>query len=169
MGEGNCEGNGDKIGSYVAVKLENSCVVPGGLSETWDFLMDVEAASRCVPGVAEVSPDGEGCYRGTLKARVGPMGITLSGTVRVEEQDRNEGRARYLVEATDRRIGGGVKTVMLVRLCMAAAGGTELTIETDTTFMGRLGELGQPVIRRKAQSTIEEFARNLARELEARG
>jgi carbon monoxide dehydrogenase subunit G len=46
---------------------------------------------------------------------------------------------------------------------------TELFIETDTTFMGRLGELGQPVIRRKAQSTIEEFARNLARQLEARG
>ena len=46
---------------------------------------------------------------------------------------------------------------------------TELTIETDTTFMGRLGELGQPLIRRKAQSTIEEFARNLSRELAARG
>ena len=35
--------------------------------------------------------------------------------------------------------------------------------------MGRLGELGQPLIRRKAQSTIEEFARNVSRELAARG
>ena len=40
----------------------------------------------------------EGCYSGTLKARVGPMSITLSGTVRVEEQDHEQGRARYLVE-----------------------------------------------------------------------
>jgi carbon monoxide dehydrogenase subunit G len=58
---------------------------------------------------------------------------------------------------------------MLVQLKPAPSGETKLLIETDTTFMGRLGELGQPVIRRKAQSTIEEFARNLSRELAARG
>ena len=80
-----------------------------------------------------------------------------------------EGRARFLVEASDRRIGGGVKTEMLVQVNRMSSAETELFIETDTTFMGRLGELGQPVIRRKAQSTIEEFARNLARQLEARG
>jgi carbon monoxide dehydrogenase subunit G len=72
------------------------------------------------------------------------------------------------VEAGDRRVGGGVKTDMQVQLKATPSGETELLIGTDTTFMGRLGELGQPVIRRKAQSTIEEFARNLSRELAAR-
>ena len=151
------------------MRLENSCIVPASPDETWDFLNDVAKAAKCVPGVVDVSEDGNGCYRGLLKARVGPMSITLSGTVKVEEQDLQEGRARYLVEASDRRIGGGVKTEMLVRMKQVSPTETELTIETDTTFMGRLGELGQPVIRRKAQSTIEEFARNLAREMEARG
>ena len=151
------------------MRLENSCVVPASREETWNFLTDVAAAARCVPGVVDVSSDGEGCYTGTLKARVGPMSITLLGTVRVEEQDPGEGRARYLVEASDRRLGGGVKTEMTVQLKSSSSTETELDIETDTTFMGRLGELGQPVIRRKAQSTIEEFARNLARQLEARG
>ena len=150
------------------MKLENSCVVPVGRDETWDYLMDVATAARCVPGVADVASDGDGCYRGTLKARVGPMSITLSGTVKVEEQNYGKGRARYLVEASDRRIGGGVKTEMLVRVNRISPAETELVIETDTTFMGRLGELGQPVIRLKAQSTIEEFAKNLARALEAR-
>ena len=151
------------------MKLENRCVVPASPDETWNYLMDVATAARCVPGVVDVAADGDGRYRGTLKARVGPMSISLSGTVKVEEQSMGEGRARFLVEASDRRIGGGVKTEMLVRLKQVSPTETELTIETDTTFMGRLGELGQPVIRRKAQSTIEEFARNLARELEARG
>ena len=150
------------------MKLENSCVLPTGVAETWDFLMDVESAAKCVPGVVEVATDGDNRFHGTLKARVGPMSITLSGTVRVEEQDLSEGLARYLVEANDRRIGGGVKTEMLVRFRPVSAEETEMVIETDTTFMGRLGELGQPVIRRKAQSTIQEFAKNLSRELEAR-
>jgi carbon monoxide dehydrogenase subunit G len=151
------------------VRLENRCVVPASPDETWNYLMDVATAARCVPGVVDVAADGDGRYRGTLKARVGPMSISLSGTVKVEEQSMGEGRARFLVEASDRRIGGGVKTEMLVQVNRMSSAETELFIETDTTFMGRLGELGQPVIRRKAQSTIEEFARNLARQLEARG
>ena len=151
------------------MKLQNSCVVPASQDRTWNYLMDVSTAARCVPGVVEVVSDGEGRYRGTLKARVGPMSINLSGTVSVEEQNEAAGRARYVVEASDRRIGGGVKTEMLVQVNRISPGETGLVIETDTTFMGRLGELGQPVIRRKAQSTIEEFARNLAREMEAPG
>ena len=122
-----------------------------------------------MPGVVDVTPEGAGCYRGTLRARVGPMSMTLSGTVTVEEQEPDSGRARFLVEASDRRVGGGVKTAMLMQLTATPSGKTELVIETDTTFMGRLGELGQPVIRRKVQSTIEEFAKNLSRELAARG
>ena len=148
------------------MRLENSCVVPASPDRTWNYLMDVATAARCVPGVIDVAAEGEGRYSGTLKARVGPMSISLLGTVNVEERNQAEGRARYVVEASDRRLGGGVKTEMLVRVNRVSSGHTELLIETDTTFMGRLGELGQPVIRRKAQSTIEEFARNLTRELE---
>lgn len=148
--------------------MQNSCIVPAGLTESWDFLMDVANSAKCVPGVVDVAPEGDGRYRGTLRAKVGPMSINLSGTVTMQEQEPDSGRARFLVEASDRRVGGGVKTDMLMRLTVRSPNETELTIETDTTFMGRLGELGQPVIRRKAQSTIEEFARNLSRELGAR-
>ena len=147
------------------MKLQNACVIPAGMERSWDLLLDIGSSARCVPGVAEVAPDGDGCFRGSLKAKVGPMGITLSGTVTILQQERDSGRARFVVEASDRRVGGGVKTEMSMQLSPISPDETELAIETDTTFMGRLGELGQPVIRRKAQSTIEEFARNLSREL----
>ena len=75
------------------MKLESSCTVPVGLAETWDFLMDIATAAKCVPGVVDVAPDGDGCYRGTLRARVGPMGMTLSGTVTVQEQEPDSARA----------------------------------------------------------------------------
>lgn len=150
------------------MKLQNSCLIPAGLNESWDFLINVADSAKCVPGVVEATPEGDGRYRGTLRAKVGPMSINLSGSVTVQEQEPESGRARFLVEASDRRVGGGVKTEMLMQLTAMSATETELNIETDTTFMGRLGELGQPVIRRKAQSTIEEFARNLSRELGAR-
>ncbi len=150
------------------MKLRNTCVVPAGETEVWDYLMDIPAASGCVPGVADVSDEGGGRFRGTLKARVGPMSMTLAGTVTVEQKDPDLGRARFVVEASDRRVGGGVRTVMLLQLAGTADGGTEVAIDTDTIFLGKLGEIGQPVIRRKAQSTIEEFARNLTSALATR-
>ena len=56
--------------------------------------------------------------------------------------------------AADRRVGGGVKSDVEMRAVgRPKAGRTELVILSDTTFMGRLGELGQPIIRRKANTT----------------
>ena len=51
---------------------------------------------------------------------------------------------------------------MSMKLTAKSADETELEIVADTTFMGRLGELGQPIIRRKARNTLEEFAQNLS-------
>ncbi len=148
------------------MKLENRCVAPAGRAETWEFLMDIERAARCVPGVREVVSEGEGQFRATFQAKVGPMKMNLAGTISVLESDRETGQARFLVEATDRRVGGGVKTDMLMRVIPRDVAETEVEIITDTTFIGRLSELGQPVIRRKARTTLEEFSQNLLRELE---
>ena len=93
--------------------------------------------------------------------------MNLSGTITVLFQDSDAGEARFLVEANDRRVGGGVKTDMTMRVTAQSPNETELEIVSDTTFMGRLGELGQPIIRRKARNTLEEFSRNLSKLLES--
>ena len=96
------------------------------------------------------------------------MGLNFTGTVVVLETDEAHGEAKIQVEAADRRVGGSIKADMTVKLTTASAAGgdsaqTQLSIITETTFMGKLGELGQPLMRRKAATTIEEFAKNLAK------
>ncbi len=144
------------------MKLENRCLVPADKDTTWALVMDIPRAAACVPGMLDVTPDGEDRYSAAMRVKVGPMTINLSGSVQLLEQDQEKGEARYLVEAADRRIGGSVRTHMTIALVSQADGQTELAISSDTAFMGRLGELGQPLIRRKASTTVEDFARNLA-------
>jgi carbon monoxide dehydrogenase subunit G len=91
------------------------------------------------------------------------MGMNLSGVITVLSQDAESGEARFLVEANDRRVGGGVKTNMSMKVTAKSPTETELEIVADTTFMGRLGELGQPLIRRKARNTLEDFSKNLSK------
>ena len=149
------------------MKLEIRSVVPASRDATWALVMDIPKAASCIPGIKEVTPDGEGRYQAVLQARVGPMGMNLSGTITILSQDAETGEASFLVEANDRRVGGGVKTGMTMRLTAHSPNETELEIVSDTTFMGRLGELGQPIIRRKARNTLEEFSRNLSKLLES--
>ena len=145
------------------MKIEILSVVPTSREATWALVMDIPRAASCIPGITEVTPDGEGRYQATLRARVGPMGMNLSGTITVLSQDADAGEAHFLVEANDRRVGGGVKTNMSMKVTAKSANETQLEIVADTTFMGRLGELGQPIIRRKARNTLEDFSKNLSK------
>ncbi len=145
------------------MKLEIHSVVPAGRETTWALVMDIPKAASCIPGINDVTPDGEDRYLATLQARVGPMAMNLSGTITILSQDADAGEAQFLVEANDRRVGGGIKTSLTMKVTAQSPNETELEIVSDTTFMGRLGELGQPIIRRKARNTLEEFSRNLSK------
>jgi carbon monoxide dehydrogenase subunit G len=149
------------------MKLEHRCLVPAGRDAAWELLLDVPRVAPCIPGLKEIAPDGPDRYRATLQARVGPMSFNLTGAIQVLSQDRAKGEARFLVDAQERRVGGSVRADLTVQLNPhpSAQGPeqTELVFLTDAAFLGRLGELGQPIIRRKASATVQEFADNLAR------
>ena len=147
------------------MKLENRCLVPADVQRTWELIMDIPRAAACVPGMEEVVQEEDGSYRASMRVKVGPMGLTLAGTLQVLEQDPSKGEARFLIEASDRKVGGAVRADLLIQLRSDEGNQTELVLNTDTTFIGRLGELGQPLIRRKANNTMQDFARNLAQQL----
>jgi carbon monoxide dehydrogenase subunit G len=136
------------------------CVIPVARERLWDVLMDVPTVGRCVPGVDRVEALDGNAYAGALKVQVGPIRLSLDGTITVEEQDREAWRARMRAEARDRRLGGGIRARLSLTL-VPVESGTRVRIDTDLAVLGRIGEFGQPVIRKKADTLLEEFARNL--------
>ena len=142
------------------------CVIPVERERLWDLLMDIPKVGRCVPGVEAIEAVDEGAYKGKLGVRIGPIRLSLDGTMAVEEQDRATWRARMRADANDRRLGGGIRARMTLTLTPDAAG-TRLHLETDLTVLGKIGEFGQPIIKKKADTLLEEFARNLRSALAA--
>lgn len=140
-------------------------IIPAPADRVWDFMMDVPAVSRCAPGVESVSEIDPETFGGALRVKVGPIGVRLEGRVLMAEQDPEARRARMDLQATDRRIKGAVSARMPMRLGPLADGQTGLSIHTDATIMGKLGEFGQAVIRKKADQIMAELARNLSHEM----
>ncbi len=146
------------------MKLASKVVVPRSKAAVDTALGDIPRVARLIPGVEEVRETPDGSFEGTLKVRVGPIGLSLEGTVDVE-QDAAAGRWAMRARAQDRRMGGGVSATIDVHVSALTPDTTELDITGDVQLMGRLGELGQPLIKRKASDLIEGFAANLREHL----
>ena len=151
-----------------AVTFTQECAIPVERERLWDFLMEVPKVARCVPGLETIEALDASAYQGSLRVQVGPIRLSLQGTMTVEEQDRASWRARMRAEANDRRVGGGIRARVSLTLA-PDLGGTRLRIETDLAVLGRIGEFGQPVIKKKADALLEEFAQNLGSKLQQGG
>ncbi len=114
-----------------------------------------------------MEPLGDNKYKGTVKQRVGPIGVTLEGTMTVVETDEQAGRAAMTAEGADKRIGGAVRAKMTMNVKEVAPSQTELTVDTDANIGGRLGEFGGAVIKKKADQTMEQFAKNISAQVGA--
>ena len=149
------------------MKLENRCVVPASVDKTWALLLDIPQTAPCIPGVQDVIADGENRFNAVMQVRIGPVRLNFSGTINVVEQDREKGEARFRIEAADRKVGGSIRADLTMQINSLSPEETEMVIISDTVFMGKIGELGQPIIRRKANSTLEDFARNLTKQVQS--
>ena len=147
------------------MNFEQRCTVSTSRERLWQFLMDVPRVGACVPGVASVTPSGDSTYRGIMQVRVGPVSLNLAGQVTVTEMNRDEWRAALHAEATVRRVAGGVNARLTMVLKELDSQQTELCIQAEVRLLGKLGEFGQPLIRRKADATMQEFARNLSQRI----
>ncbi len=142
------------------MKLVQRCVLAVERERLWDFLMDVPRVARCIPGAEAIELAGENTYRGILNVQMGPVRLAFGGTLTREEQDRNAWQASLRAEASDRGAGGGIRARMTARLAPAEAG-TEFVVETDLAVLGKIGEFGQPLIKKKADGLIQAFAANV--------
>lgn len=142
------------------MRFEHTVVVDAPLQSVAEFLDDVPAAARCVPGVEEAIEVEADTYDGRMHVTLGPIGFSFTGRMHVQ---RGDGVWRLAGDGRDSRIGAGVSAGLEARLTELAAEQTEVHVTADVQFSGRLAELGQPLIRRKTEAMVREFAQNLKR------
>jgi carbon monoxide dehydrogenase subunit G len=147
------------------MKFEQTIDLPGASPErVWGFVMDVPSMAKCIPGCDGVEDLGNNRYKAVVKIKVGPIGLALASEISIVEKDEANRTAALLVEAADKRVGGAVKATMSMKLT-PEGDGTKLEVSTDANVMGRIGDFGQPIIRKKADQTLQEVAANLRKAL----
>jgi uncharacterized protein len=147
------------------LKFEHKVTIPAAKQKVRDFLDDFNKAAKCVPGLEEVNEVEPGVFDGRVRVRIGPLGMNVAGRAKLDKASEEAWRVQG--EGRDRRIGAGVTANVEARLSEVDPNTTDVLVLADVQFSGRLAELGQPLIKRKADSFVQEFAQNLRKAVTA--
>lgn len=148
------------------MKFDHVIIVEAPKEKVRAFLDDVPRAAKCLPGLEEITPAGDDTYEGRVRVKIGPLGFNISGRAQLLPDDDPDSW-RLQGEGRDGRAGSGVKAALEAHLSELEPSKTEVKVSADVQFSGRLSELGQPLIKRKADAMLHDFAENLKRALAA--
>jgi carbon monoxide dehydrogenase subunit G len=142
------------------MKFVHEVLINGSLDAIWNVLDNIPRAASCMPGVTEMIHTENDQYQGVIQVQVGPMKFNLTGIVGVNrEPDKKSWTMK--ARAQDNRINGGVQATIDAKLSEQSLNIANLNVTADVQFLGRIGTLGQPLIKRKADEMIQAFTKNL--------
>ena len=152
------------------MEFDNSFEVPLPVGDAWALLMDIRRIAPCMPGAALTDVVDEHTYKGRIGVRIGPVALTFAGTVKFEEIDQANRRARVAAQGSDAKGRGAANAAASFRL-EPTGGGTKVLVHTDLTLSGAVAQYGRGVgiIQLTAAQIITQFANNLKAKLAKEG
>jgi carbon monoxide dehydrogenase subunit G len=147
------------------MNFTNHCLISVPPSTLWEFLTDIPKVATCLPGVEEVDKVDDTHYKGIITQKVGVVKLRLSGKIEIETMDAAARKAVMKVEANDQRISGMIQGKLTMNLEEVSPTETRLIAGSDINLFGKIGEFGQPMIRKKADQMMAEFATNVAQKV----
>lgn len=142
------------------MKFSGELTVQAPRERVYKAVRDARFFASCVQGVQDLQETAPDTYAAMFATKVAYMNFKFKVTVQVvraEEPRQIEAK----VEGTPLGIVGRLTATSLTTLTEA---GDETKIEyaVDAALTGKLGSLGQPVLRAKAKEMERQFAARLA-------
>lgn len=136
--------------------------------KAWDFLIDINKFSACLPGIDEVKQIDDKTFDGVISAAVGP----ISGKFNFRSTILGSRPPEQMVvrtEGTDTVTKSTVSADMTVDLRSVSDSKSQLEYKADIMINGRLAILGDMVLRATATLILQEFTRRLHKGLGEEG
>jgi uncharacterized protein len=142
------------------MKFSGELTVKAPRAKVYKAVRDARFFAACVEGVSDLVETAPDTYAAVFETKVAYMTFKFKVTVEVVRADPpNEIEAK--VEGTPLGIVGRLTATALTRLT-EEGDATKIAYEIEAALTGKLGSLGQPVLRSKAKDLERHFAARLA-------
>ncbi|MDQ1741976.1 MAG: hypothetical protein QOE23_315 [Pseudonocardiales bacterium] len=149
------------------MQLTHSFTVPARIEQAWEVLLDIERIAPCMPGAALETVDGDD-FTGSVKVRLGPIGLTYKGKASFVTKDAANHRAVIDAQGKDARGNGTAKATITATLT-GEGSGTAVNVVTDLNITGKPAQFGRGVMVDVGNRLIQQFADCLAGKLAEAG
>jgi carbon monoxide dehydrogenase subunit G len=147
------------------MKFQGNLLIMRPVEKVWEFLWDIEKLSRCIPGCQGVKTIKEReKYELSVKDSVGPITVQFELLADVKKLEPLK-LIEIAMEGKDFKAGGMRQTMALA--LSPKGNDTQVDFETDVNVFGRLGTLGYPFVKKKAEAVIKEFGDKVKGAIEA--
>ena len=147
------------------MKFQGNLLIARPVETVWEFLWDIGKLSSCIPGCQGVKTVKEReKYELSVKDSVGPITVHFELLADVKKLEPLK-LIEIAMEGKDFK-AGGVRQSMALTLS-PKGNDTQVDFETDVNVFGRLGTLGYPFVKKKAEAVIKEFGDNVKGAIEA--
>lgn len=149
----------------MALETSGEIIVAVDRPTAFAIVRDPVRLARCIPGCKDLHGSGPEHYTAVLTSRVGFMTVSFKVNVAVTKIEAPE-----TIEATitGDAVGLSGHVVATARLNLDETGDRQTTIRytTEVGLTGKLGSLGQPVLRATSAKVAREFGDKLKAEIE---
>lgn len=142
------------------MKFSGELTVKAPRAEVYKAVRDARFFASCVDGVRDLEETAPDTYAAVFETKVAYMKFSFKVSVEVVRADAPN-RIEAKVEGTPLGIVGRLTATALTTLS-DAGDGTKISYEVEAALTGKLGSLGQPVLRSKAKDMERQFAARLA-------
>jgi hypothetical protein len=148
------------------MEFDNSFEMPLPIDDAWKVLMDIRRIAPCLPGAELTEVVDDRTYKGKVGVRLGPVSLAFAGTVKFDEIDDANHRARVAAQGSDAKGRGAANATATFHL-EPVSGGSRVLVHTNLTLSGAVAQYGRGVgiIQITAAQIITQFAANLKAQL----
>ena len=141
------------------MKFSGELLVAAPREAVFDKLKDARFFASCVEGVKDLVEVTPTQYTANFETKIAYIKFKFEVAVELTKQDRPEAIAAK-IEGKPHGIVGRLSATSSASF-VEKDGGTAILYVVEATLTGRLGSIGQPVLKSKAKEMEKQFVQNL--------
>lgn len=140
------------------MQIENEFTVPAPADRLWSYLLDVERIAPCMPGAELTETVDERTWKGKVNMKLGPVSLSFSGTVAIEERD--DAAHRVVLRAKGMESKGKGAANAAVTSWLEPGEGTTTTVKmiADIQLTGAVAQLSRGLLPEVSRKLTQQFA-----------
>ena len=147
------------------MKYQGKVSLQATAEAVWEVVLDIEQFADCMPGVQDLVKIDDRTFEGGMSAKVGPVSGDFRFTSQIVDAQEPVSLTAH-VEGEDSLTKSTMTSDITMTLSPDGAA-TELAYMAEVNIKGRLGIVGDMILRATGAQVIEEFFNRLRKKVEA--